>query len=285
MNNFTQRTLTGTVFVIALVGSILLSPVSFALLFLTITILSLLEFFRLVTNDEVRPQLITGIIVSVSLFSYFTYISQSFYRLGFMNDLSVIIKFPLIIGMLVFLIFIVELFRNTRQPFINIALTLTAIIYIAIPFSLFTNLGFAFHSEKEEYYPYVSLGFLFLLWANDTGAYLVGRKFGKHRILERISPKKSWEGSIGGAVIAMITAFIISKYYTVLNLNDWLIISGIVIVAGTLGDFVESMLKRSLNIKDSGKFFPGHGGLLDRFDGLLIAAPAVFFYLYFLGKA
>ncbi|MEO5569436.1 MAG: CDP-archaeol synthase, partial [Bacteroidia bacterium] len=179
-----------------------------------------------------------------------------------------------------FLLFIFELFRKSKHPFINIALTITGIIYVAVPFGLFLFIG-ANNGPDGMYHPQIALGFLYLLWASDTGAYLVGSKIGKHRLFERISPKKSWEGSIGGAAIALLTAFVISKFYMDLSLLDWMVVALIIVVTGTFGDLVESMLKRSLDIKDSGKIFPGHGGILDRFDGLLLAAPFVFFYLSF----
>lgn len=118
------------------------------------------------------------------------------------------------------------------------------------------------------------LGYLYILWASDTGAYLAGRGFGKFKLFERISPKKTWEGSIGGLILSMITAFILSSYYAMPGLN-WYIIAGLIVVAGTLGDLTESMFKRSIGVKDSGNIMPGHGGFLDRFDGLLLSIPFV----------
>jgi phosphatidate cytidylyltransferase len=152
------------------------------------------------------------------------------------------------------------------------------IIYVMVPFMFFHALaysdgGFNFH---------LPLGFLVMLWANDTGAYLSGYFFGRTKLFERHSPKKTWEGFIGGVLIAAIAGFIFSRFYTELAWQHWVIIGVLIGCFGTLGDLVESMFKRSINIKDSGGILPGHGGLLDRFDGLLISAPIIFAYLYFI---
>jgi len=121
-----------------------------------------------------------------------------------------------------------------------------------------------------------------MLWANDTGAYLSGRSFGKHKLFERISPNKTWEGFIGGILLAVVIALNLEHYFGALSKWEWVTMAVIIGVFGTLGDLVESMLKRSLGVKDSGNILPGHGGLLDRFDGLLMAAPLVFFFLLML---
>jgi phosphatidate cytidylyltransferase len=146
------------------------------------------------------------------------------------------------------------------------------------PFCFFYALGFM----EGEYSWHLPLAFLIMLWASDTGAYLFGITLGKNRLFERHSPKKSWEGFVGGLLCSLLSGYIISKYFTELPLVHWLIVSVIIVSSGTLGDLSESMLKRSLSTKDSGSFLPGHGGLLDRFDGLLLAAPLVFVYLSFI---
>jgi phosphatidate cytidylyltransferase len=127
--------------------------------------------------------------------------------------------------------------------------------------------------------PNILVGFFIILWIYDSGAYVFGVSFGKHRLFERISPKKSWEGFIGGSIVAISAANVISVFFTELRLFDWLIISAIIIVFGTFGDLVESLLKRELNIKDSGNILPGHGGILDRFDGIFLSVPIIFAYL------
>jgi phosphatidate cytidylyltransferase len=176
---------------------------------------------------------------------------------------------------LVSIIFIAELYRFKKSPFENIAMTLVGVLYIAMPFGL---LNF-FYLSGHNYAFILLLGYFVILWINDTFAYLFGTAFGKHRLFERISPKKSWEGSIGGALISIIAAWLIASFTNSLPLIHWIVIAIIIVICGTLGDLVESMLKRSLNCKDSGTLLPGHGGILDRFDAVLISAPIIFVYI------
>ena len=157
----------------------------------------------------------------------------------------------------------------------NIALTLAGIIYAVIPLALLNFICVIDH----QYHYKILLGYFFVLWTHDIMAYIFGRWIGKHRLFERISPKKSWEGSIGGMLSAMGMAFALAQFFTELTTVDWIIITGIIVITGTLGDLVESMLKRSLNVKDSGTILPGHGGLLDRFDALFLSVPFVLVYL------
>jgi phosphatidate cytidylyltransferase len=133
------------------------------------------------------------------------------------------------------------------------------------------------HSGPQHYG--IVLGFFLLIWLNDTGAYFIGSLIGKHKLFERISPGKTWEGSAGGTLFALLTAWGLSYIFPQIDRTHWLILAIITVVTGTLGDLVESMLKRSLGIKDSGNILPGHGGMLDRFDAVLLSAPFVFVYL------
>jgi phosphatidate cytidylyltransferase len=178
-----------------------------------------------------------------------------------------------ILSPLLTFIFFIKLYKSKdEKPFKNIAYTFLGIIYVALPFTLFTVLAFI---KNDTYDPNIVLGCLFLLWSSDSGAYFAGTKFGKTKLFERVSPKKSWEGSIGGLVTAMVVATIISKYYTNYSSFQWYAIGVIIVVAGTYGDLVESLFKRSINIKDSADTIPGHGGFLDRFDGLLLSIPFI----------
>ncbi|RRN77172.1 phosphatidate cytidylyltransferase, partial [Pseudoxanthomonas sp. SGD-10] len=168
------------------------------------------------------------------------------------------------------------LYKYSKNPFSDIGYTFLGIIYTVVPFIFYHAIAFI----SGEYNSNLALGFFLMLWSSDTGAYLFGVKFGKRRLFERHSPKKSWEGFFGGVLVSVIVAVIISRFYTEYATIHWVIMALIISCFGTMADLVESMFKRSINVKDSGSILPGHGGVLDRFDGLLISAPLVFVYLY-----
>jgi len=275
MSNFVKRALTGIVFVIVLLGAIFLNQYTFFSLFMLISILGMWEFYRLNSNEQHKPQKYFGTFIGIVVFiiSYFK-ASQ-----------AAIFPCTMIIYGLGFMVFIFEIYRYTEKPFINIALTLLGVIYVALPFSLLNFIAFpgleTHHLTTESYNPHILLGMIYMIWINDTGAYLVGSKFGKTKLFERISPGKTWEGSIGGAIFALIGAYIISIYYEDIKLIDWFSISAIVIVFGTLGDLAKSLLKRSIGVKDSGNILPGHGGILDRFDSIIMSTPFELIYIVF----
>ena len=265
MNNFVLRSITGTIFVAVIVSSIVFSPLFFVGLFFCISLLGLHEFYMLLQSGGKTPQLKWGLMSGGLLFAGLAAVANDW-----MNSKYLLALLPL--GAVVF---IFELYRNKPDPFENIALTLLGIVYIALPFGF---LNFFFLSELNH--PYIILlGYFAILWINDTFAYLFGMTFGKHRLFERISPKKSWEGSIGGGLTSIFAAGLIASFENSLLLVHWLAIAIIIVISGSLGDLVESMLKRSLNCKDSGTILPGHGGILDRFDAVLISAPLIFVYI------
>ncbi len=266
MNNFSKRALTAAVFVAVLLGCTFYSPLSFSLLFLLVTILGTREFYTLSEKGGSQPPKIIGTIIS-SLF----YISNALICMGYANKGILILNLPLI-----FLIFIIELYSKAQDPFRNIAFTLMGIIYVALPFSILNYLSW----QSGIYNYQLIFGIFFILWSSDSGAYLVGSAMGKHKLFLRVSPGKTWEGSIGGAIVSYIVTYIISGWYTGISRMDWMIIATIVIIFGTLGDLVKSIYKRSVNVKDSGNILPGHGGILDRFDSLIMSTPFVFTYLY-----
>ncbi len=177
------------------------------------------------------------------------------------------------------LIFVIELYRKSENPFANIALTLAGVPYVVLPFGLLLLSNFNESTTWSTRKFDIVFAFFFMLWANDTGAYFAGTKFGKHKLFERISPKKSWEGFIGGALISLLMGYFCHLFFHTESLGFWLLMAFTVVLFATWGDLVESMLKRSLGVKDSGTILPGHGGILDRFDGLLLAAPMVYFLL------
>jgi phosphatidate cytidylyltransferase len=255
------------------VAGILLHPFLFAVVFLGLTIMALIEFYRMVRIAGVEPQIWSGLTVSIVFFaSVFGYVT------GFLPPYLVFSVIPLL-----FLIFIVELYRKKPFPISNIAYTLAGFLYIAFPMSLSNLLAFPLNSGRHVFYPWILFGITITLWLYDSGAYLVGTPWGKHRLFERISPKKSWEGVIGGGIVAMLAGVLNAWLFQSLELITWLLISFLVIVSGTFGDLVESMMKRSLGIKDAGSLLPGHGGFLDRLDSFIFTVPMVVALLYLMG--
>jgi len=265
VNNFFKRTLTAGAFVAVLLGCTWYSQYSFSILFFIVTILGLWEFYTLNEKSGSKPQKIAGTLAGAFLFA-----TNSCVALGGCDPRFLVLNLPVL-----FLVFILELFRKKENPFANIAFTFLGVFYVALPFSLLNHILTISGSYSYE----ILFGCWFILWCNDSGAYLAGSAFGKNKLFPRVSPGKSWEGSIGGAIIAYVIAFIISGWYTSISRADWYVIAGILVVIGTLGDLAESLYKRSLGVKDSGTLLPGHGGILDRFDSLLMAIPFVFGYL------
>jgi phosphatidate cytidylyltransferase len=270
VNNFLTRTITGALFALVLCAAILIHPIAFMALFGIIGIIGMNEFYRLFSHAEYKPNVLAGSLAGLV-----------FYLLlcGYLANLYPVSLILLIIPF-ISAVFIAELYTKHAKPFQNIAITLLGVIYVVVPFSLLVITGFT-QSGLSNYNPTIILGFFFLLWTSDTGAYLVGISFGKHRLFPRISPKKSWEGFFGGLVFTLIVSWVISKYFTVISLTDWVIIALIIGIFGVLGDLIESLLKRSFDTKDSGNILPGHGGILDRFDSVIFSAPLVFLYFQF----
>ena len=264
LSNLQQRVIAAIIAVPFLLFCVLYSDYTFLVLFLVIGVLAQLEFYKLVGSiSDNLPLTFYGTFCGVVMHVLAFFIEK--------GDLAY--QYYYILSPLLTFIFFIKLYKSKdEKPFKNIAYTFLGIIYVALPFTLFTVLAFI---KNDTYDPNIVLGCLFLLWSSDSGAYFAGTKFGKTKLFERVSPKKSWEGSIGGLVTAMIVATIISKYYTNYSAFQWYAIWVIIVVAGTYGDLVESLFKRSINIKDSADTIPGHGGFLDRFDGLLLSIPFI----------
>nr|WP_294897428.1 phosphatidate cytidylyltransferase [uncultured Pedobacter sp.] len=260
------RAITGFIFVLVMLASLLSGAYVFVAFYIFLGIMCLVEFFNLVSASGIRPNKTIGYVAALLIFCSVT----ARYFMAF-DSKWLLINIPLICT-----IFIKELYKNSKLPFSNIAYTFLGLIYAVIPFVFYVSLAFI----SGTYNFHLALGFFLMLWANDTGAYLFGVKFGKHRLFERHSPKKSWEGFFGGIFTSVLVAYIISNFYTDYVFYHWMAMGLIISCFGTLGDLVESMFKRSIDIKDSGKILPGHGGVLDRFDGLLLSAPVIFVYLY-----
>jgi phosphatidate cytidylyltransferase len=243
-------------------------------LFLVVLILGLCEFYTIFSSESLKPQKIYGTASGVILFVcmlWGRWLDIRFHGQGWFF-------IPAVMSILIFFLsFIIEIFRKHKHPLSNIAVTIVGIFYIALPLGLldFLNSG---NPVQFLGFPAYLLGFFILTWFYDTGAYLFGKQFGKHKLFERISPKKTWEGSIAGTVVAVLTATGFSILVPGIVWFDWVTLACLIIIFGTFGDLTESMFKRSLNIKDSGNILPGHGGILDRFDTVFISAPFVFLY-------
>ena len=267
MNNFTLRVISGTLFVVSVAGSIIIGKWTFGALFLIITIMGMLELLKLLEKNNNQPQKIEGLILGAGMF-ILTFLTSS----GLISYKNFFLLIPLFV-----LIFITELYRKNKNPFINISLTFFSALYIALPLSLIIT--FVFNSNDGQYDYRILLSYFILIWIYDSAAYVFGVSFGKHRLFERHSPKKSWEGFIGGSAVTLIAGWGLTLIFTDLNIVDWLIIPILIIIGGTYGDLAESMFKRSINQKDSGNLIPGHGGILDRFDAIFLSSPLVFTYL------
>jgi phosphatidate cytidylyltransferase len=266
------RALTGAVFVALTIGSILLGQFTFLVFFLGTMLYSTYEFYRLCQIRGDKPHVIIGLIISAYIF-----ISVFVYRLGYTGTEVFLLLIPMLM-----LIPIFEVFHDVRRRILNISFTILGIVYVAIPFSILNLI--ATHQEAENgegwYSPIPTIGLFIILWVSDTGAYLVGSQIGKHKLAKKISPNKTWEGAIGGGLLAMVATIIFAHYSNLFTISQAIFISILTVFAGTLGDLSESMFKRSFNVKDSGKIMPGHGGLLDRFDSLLFSAPVYYLYLF-----
>ncbi len=259
------RAITGIIFVIVLVAATMYNAYVFAAFFSLVAVLSTREFYSIIKSEENKPLQAIGLIgsgvLAVLASSYFLNLIPAKYLLLTIPCFS--------------LIFLSALYLKRAKPFQDIAYTFLGILYGTVPYLFFIGLGFL----KGSFNPYLPMGFLIMLWSNDTGAYLSGRAFGRTKLFERISPNKTWEGFIGGLALAVLVALNLQQYFGTLTKMEWASVALIIGVFGTMGDLVESMLKRSLGIKDSGQILPGHGGFLDRFDGLLIACPLVYVLL------
>jgi len=239
-----------------------------------------IEYYKMIRSTGIRPQAVAGIIAGLLL-----YVISTMVAAGWLPGSAFLILIPVVSAVM-----IIELFRKVERPFDSLAHTFFSILYTAVPFSMFPFTAFS-HTGLEpliqmkgvEFSPGIPVGFFLLLWTNDTGAYLAGSLIGKHRLFERISPKKSWEGFFGGLILTLLVALLFSGWLGVADAGGWMIIAVIISIAGTAGDLIESMLKRSLGLKDSGTVMPGHGGFLDRFDSVVVSFPLVYLYIALLG--
>jgi len=271
VKNLYTRTITGVFFVAIIIGSMLLHPLSFAGVIYILMLGRLIEFYRMVNTWQIYPQKALGLIAGSVVYLVPVVAAQ-----GLISP-----KYLVILPALFFVFFTVELFRKKDNAFQNIVFGLFPLAWISIPMaSLALLISPLVAGEPPTWH--LLLGLFVILWSYDTFAYLTGSLIGKHKLLEKISPKKTWEGAAGGMVFALAAAYVLSIYFIDINLVQWMAGALIIVITGTFGDLSESMLKRNFELKDSGSFFPGHGGVLDRFDSVLFAAPAFLCYLILL---
>ena len=281
MKNLMVRTLSGLVLVAVFVGAVLGSQWSFGALLLLILVGGQTEFYKLARETGLSPQRWMGLAVGVLLFALNFIVFRQFSRSVTDEAGGAVLYLLLYIGLLLPTLFVCELFRRSATPLANLGATLLGVLYVAVPLSLLLYVPVL--AGDGVWRPETVLCYIFIIWANDVFAYLVGMTFGRHRLCERLSPKKSWEGFFGGLAGAVATG--LAAAYA-LDTNYW-VWGGLALVASLSGvavDLVESMFKREAGVKDSGQVIPGHGGVLDRFDALLLSAPYVFLYLLLVGR-
>lgn len=265
LSNLTQRIITAIIGVSIILVGLFYNEWSFLVLFCTIGVLAQMEFYKLVKLDENLPNRIYGTMCGLAL-----NVALFLVEHGHISANVLYAIFPAVA-----VTFFIKLYKKEEKPFTNVAFTVLGIFYVALPFALIHVISMS----RGSFDPKLVLGCLIILWMSDSGAYITGRTFGRRKLFERISPKKTWEGFIGGAIFALIAAFIQSKWFVMLSASEWVIVAVIIVIAGTYGDLVESQFKRSIDIKDSGSIIPGHGGFLDRFDGLILSIPFIVAFL------
>lgn len=261
-SNFLQRTIFGLLFGLTVGGGIIYYRATFCVVFLLLLLLGIYEFYKMMRIKKVAPILWQGFVVGGTVF--FAGLMHNFFQNKILY-LIVIVE--------IFLVGIYETFRRSKTPIQNIGVLLGAVVYIAVPLTL---LQYILKSQSTSY---LVLSVFFIIWVCDSGAYIVGSLVGRTKLCVHISPKKTWEGFLGGFFFALLLAFFLP--YRFLPLAPWerVFFTSIIVVFSTFGDLFQSMLKRTVNIKDSGDILPGHGGILDRIDSMLFSIPAIFVYL------
>jgi phosphatidate cytidylyltransferase len=267
--NLLQRAITGGLFGVLVFGTIYAGSIAFLIFYLALLVLALLEFYKLAETKNLHVQKFSGILASVIFFILLYSYSSGYSEL---RSISVLLVFPPVA-------MIAELYRKKENPFTNLVWTFFGIIYIAVPFSLLNLIVFTGGPSGNLYNPHILAGIFILIMINDTAAYLVGVPFGRHRLFESVSPKKSWEGTIGGGLTVLAASIPVNYIFPMPGQSRWLVIAAIIAVFGVYGDLVESFYKRGLGVKDSGNLLPGHGGVLDRVDAWLLVIPVIWVYL------
>ena len=288
MKNLITRSITGVIFVAAIV-TCFLRPDAMLFLFAIVTGLTVWEFCGLV-NDHVADVTVNRFICTVA--GVYLFLAMGGYVSGITPSSGVFIPYLLTVIYLL----VSELYLKQENPVHDWAYTMLSQMYIALPFSMIPVVAFSAGSDGQVHFStLLPLSVFIFLWVSDTGAYCVGSLLGKHKLFPRVSPGKSWEGSIGGGIFVLIAAAIVGHIAYTNGISPfnadalggrlgeffaWMGLGIVVCVFGTWGDLVESLFKRTLGVKDSGTILPGHGGMLDRFDSSLLAFPAAVIYIY-----
>ena len=278
MKNFLIRVATGAVFAVTLLGGILYNKYTFGALFAIVTILSVREFCSLIHNYKKTTfstpfAMGCGVALFAAMFITF-HMNQT-------CKPTLPLFAPYIL--LVIIAMVRQLFDTKSKPLDNMAYFIMSQVYVALPFSLLCVLSAAGADTEGTYNFLMPLSIFIFIWFNDTGAFLFGCTLGRHKMFERVSPKKTWEGFAGGAFAAIVAGVALSHFSDIMSLWEWIGMGLTVVATATLGDLIESVMKREMQIKDSGNILPGHGGMLDRFDSTLLAVPAAVVYLSFIG--
>ncbi len=263
MNSLLQRSLSGFVYVAVFVSAILFSKESFLLVTTFFALVSLYEFKKIIQFKNIAPFIILPLVV------YFTVFHLKENRSFFLLLITLFTSIKLIYHLYT---------KTSIEPKIFLDKMDLSIRYIIFPFAFLMMIPFT----DGSYNPQILIGILILIWVNDSFAFLVGKNFGKRKLFESVSPKKTIEGFMGGVLFSLLASYIIAINTSTFSILNWVIISVIVSTIGTIGDLVESKFKRQANVKDSGNIMPGHGGLLDRLDSLFFVAPFVYLYIHFI---
>jgi len=269
LKNLLIRSLSGLVYLAALLGGMLYNQYSFMFVFTLIAAICAMEFTTMLKKlyPDFNIYFVNFSIPALSVFSFFCF--SGFIPMYFIS--AILFMVPLV--------FLRQLYNPSPNPFIQIGLQLMGWLYLAIPFTFVYFMVFN-PFTGYRYDATLIIGFFIMLWTNDTFAYLFGRFFGRNKLFKSVSPKKTWEGYIGGTLATFTSAFFIANHSNMMHMVHWLVIAGIVSTFGAWGDLVESLFKRAAGVKDSGSIMPGHGGLLDRFDSVIFSVPIVVLYLY-----
>ncbi len=277
LKNLLVRTASGAVLLLVVVGALIWSKWSAGALFAVIMLGGLVEFYRLCKAREISPMCSIGIATAVAIFGLSFAVFVQWGEPVAESTSRIVLGALLYTMLIVPITFVCELWRKSATPIANIATTFMGVIYLALPMAAILYIP---KLLVGDWNPWVMLAFISIIWVNDIFAYLVGVSIGKHRLCERISPKKSWEGFFGGLIGAVGVAVLFGYLFeSDLSLVEWGGLGLVTALAGVAGDLIESMFKREAGVKDSGKMMPGHGGFLDRFDALYLAVPFALVYL------